>query len=198
MSYSAILLSISDTLFALRTNWCQLRLEMTPRARTEGANNVTDALKRSFASFPTGVAAICARIDGQDTGFVVSSFSVGVSLDPALVSFAVKRESATWPKLRIAAQLGVSILAEGQDDICRKLAGPESHRFLDVDIVTSSVGSLFISGAASWFECVVHREIPAGDHQLVLLEVQSVHGVGDNAPLVYHESTFKRLSAAEA
>lgn len=158
---------------------------------------MTDALKRSFARFPTGVAAICAEVDGQSTGFVVSSFSVGVSLDPALVSFAVKRESATWPKLRIASHLGVSILAEGQDDICRKLAGPESLRFVDVDIVTSSGGSLFIHGAASWFGCVVHREIPAGDHQLVLLEVESVQSVDESAPLVYHESTFKRLSAAE-
>lgn len=157
-----------------------------------------DHIKRSFASFPTGVAAICAKVEGENTGFVVSSLSVGVSLNPALLSFAVRAESTTWPKLKMATRIGVSILAEGQEDICAKLAGIESHRFVGVETLVSTEGSLLIDGATVWFDCVVHREIQAGDHQLVLLEVRNVHDVSEGAPLVYHESTFKRLSAAKA
>lgn len=47
-------------------------------------------LRKVFAQHPSGVAALCAELDGEKTGIVASSFTVGVSLEPALVMFAVQ------------------------------------------------------------------------------------------------------------
>ena len=69
-------------------------------------------LRASFACFPSGVAAVCALIDGEPVGMVMSSFT-SVSLDPPLVSVCVDLNSSTWPRLRSAPWLGVSILGEG-------------------------------------------------------------------------------------
>ncbi len=48
------------------------------------------------------------------------------SLEPALVSFSVVNTSKTWPDLRRATHLGVTILADQHGEVCRRLAGPWS------------------------------------------------------------------------
>jgi len=42
----------------------------------------------------------------------------------ALVSFSVARTSNTWPALRDAGEVGVSVLADHHDMLCRQPAGP--------------------------------------------------------------------------
>ncbi|HXD28568.1 MAG TPA: flavin reductase family protein, partial [Arthrobacter sp.] len=81
-----------------------------------------DALRQAFAQHPSGVAALCTIIDGEPQGIVASSFTVGVSMDPPLVMFAVQNTSRTWPVVRGAGRIGVSVLGEGHDGVCRQIA----------------------------------------------------------------------------
>jgi flavin reductase (DIM6/NTAB) family NADH-FMN oxidoreductase RutF len=65
-------------------------------------------LRRVFGSFPSGVAAVAALVAGEPVGIAASSFT-SVSLDPPLVSVCIAHTSTTWPVLRTASRLGVSI-----------------------------------------------------------------------------------------
>src|SRR3954449_6308888 len=85
-------------------------------------------LRRALGAFPSGVVAVAAQVDGTCVGMAASSFT-SVSLEPALVSFSIAKSSATWPALRRAPRLGVSVLADHHDQVCRQLAGPASQRF---------------------------------------------------------------------
>ena len=85
-------------------------------------------LREVFGVFPSGVVAVAAEVDGVHVGLAASSFT-SVSLDPPLVSFSVATTSRTWPTLRRAGHLGVTILADHHDEACRQLAGPVEHRF---------------------------------------------------------------------
>ena len=67
-------------------------------------------LREAFGIFPSGVVAVAAEVDGKPVGLAASSFT-SVSLDPPLVSFSIANTSKTWPDLRRAPHLGVSILA---------------------------------------------------------------------------------------
>ena len=73
------------------------------------------ALRRVFGAFPTGVTALAALVDGEPVGMAASSF-VAVSLDPPLVSFCPAISSKTWPRLRRAARLGISVLGGAQEE----------------------------------------------------------------------------------
>lgn len=150
-------------------------------------------LRRAFGCFPSGVTALCALDGGTPVGMAASTFTP-VSLAPPLVSVCVQDTSATWPKLRGQHRLGVSVLAEGQDAICRSLASKEGDRFADVDWEAAEDGSVFIHGASLWLECSVHAELPGGDHTIALLEIQSLTVQPDRAPLVFHGSRFRRLA----
>ncbi|MGK2876285.1 MAG: flavin reductase family protein, partial [Nocardioides sp.] len=80
-------------------------------------------LREAFGSFPTGVVAVAAEVEGQLLGLAASSFT-SVSLDPPLVSINLATTSKTWPDLRRATHLGLTVLADTHGPLCRKLAGP--------------------------------------------------------------------------
>lgn len=149
-------------------------------------------LREAFGSFPSGVTAVCALVDGVPHGMAASSFT-SVSLSPPLVSICIQRTSSTWLRLR-GRRLGLSVLAEGQDDACRRLSARRGDRFRDVSWQTGEGGSVFITGASAWLDCSPHDEVPAGDHLIALLRIHALH-TAENPPLVFHGSRFRRLAA---
>lgn len=146
------------------------------------------ALRAAFAAYPSGLAAIGARIDDEDVLMIASSFTVGVSYDPPLCSVAIQNTSTTWPRLRGASRLGVSALAADHADHVARLGSRNSAGRLDS--VGSNViesGSLLLDGAVAWFDCSIDQEIAAGDHAIVLLRVEATATTATaDAPLVLH------------
>jgi flavin reductase (DIM6/NTAB) family NADH-FMN oxidoreductase RutF len=150
-------------------------------------------LREAFGIFPTGVVAVAAEVDGQLTGLAASSFT-GVSLDPALVSFSVAKTSKTWPGLRRAAHLGVTILADHHGAVCRQLAGPVQHRFDGIAVRASGQGAVTLDEGLARFDCTLYREVEAGDHIIVLLRLHAVEHPETGSPLIFHRSGFGRLA----
>jgi flavin reductase (DIM6/NTAB) family NADH-FMN oxidoreductase RutF len=154
-------------------------------------------LRRCYAAFPSGVTAVCAVEDGEPVGMAASSFTP-VSLDPPLLSVCVQLSSRTWPRLRRRARLGLSVLADGQADACRRLSQKTGDRFAGVGRLEVEGGALLVDGAVAWFECSLHDELPAGDHLIALLRVHRLHSDPDVGPLVFHGSRFRRLAPLAA
>lgn len=152
------------------------------------------ALKRAYSCFPSGVVAVCCRDSTGDNliGMAASAFTT-VSLDPPLVSVCVQNSSTTWPRLRGASAIGVSVFAQDQSALCRQLAGPAERRFDGITPVGSDDGALFIPDAAAHLSCSLYNEIPAGDHTLVLLKIEALDSDPTVEPLVFHASTFRAL-----
>ncbi|CAM5665266.1 putative Flavin-dependent monooxygenase, reductase subunit HsaB [Streptomyces afghaniensis 772] len=150
-------------------------------------------LRQAFGCFPSGVTALCALDSGAPVGMAASTFTP-VSLEPPLVSVCVQDTSSTWPRLRKQCRLGLSVLAEGQDLICRSLAGRDGNRFSDVDWEAIEDGSVYVHGAGLWLDCSVRSEFPGGDHTIVVLEIHGLKAEPDREPLVFHGSRFRRLA----
>lgn len=153
----------------------------------------TNELRRVFGAFPSGVVSLCALVDGEPVGMVFSSFT-SVSLDPPLVSICVGHSSETWPSLRRATRLGVSVLGVSHAEAARKLSR-KGDRFADLEVASSEDGALFLPGAAAWIDCTVEAELHGGDHDVVLLRVARVATWSDAEPLIFHGSRFHRLDA---
>ncbi len=152
-------------------------------------------LRQAFGCFPSGVTAVCALDSGNPVGMAASTFSP-VSLSPALISVCVQDTSTTWPRLRRRNRVGVSVLAEGQDAICRSLAGKAGDRFTGVDWDADEEGGVYIHGASLWLDCSLHAELPGGDHTIVLLEIHGLKAEPEREPLVFHNSRFRRLAVS--
>lgn len=154
------------------------------------------ALRKAFAHVPSGVVAICAHVGDTRVGMAVSTF-VPVSLDPPLVAFCVQDSSTTWPVLAALPRLGISVLSDMHDGAARTLAAKTGDRFAGLDTEARPGGALFITGCAVRLDVSVDREIPAGDHAIVVLAVNEVHIAEDDVePIVFHRSGFRRLIAS--
>jgi flavin reductase (DIM6/NTAB) family NADH-FMN oxidoreductase RutF len=152
-------------------------------------------LRRVFGCFPSGVTAVCALVDGEPVGMAASTF-VGVSLDPPLVSVCVRAESATWPRLRRSAQLGISVLGGNHELACRALADRHGDRFNGVAWQAGPGAAVFVEDAVAWLACRLYAEMPAGDHIIALLLIDGVRADSDGEPLVFHRSQFRRLAVS--
>jgi flavin reductase (DIM6/NTAB) family NADH-FMN oxidoreductase RutF len=152
-------------------------------------------LREAFGTFPSGVVAVAAEVDGDLVGLAASSFT-SVSLEPALVSFSVANSSRTWPTLRRAEHLGVTVLADHHGDVCRQLAGDVAHRFDGLALTATDDGAVTLDDGLARFDCTIHREVAAGDHTIVLLRLHAVEHADTSLPLVFHRSGFGRLAAS--
>ena len=144
------------------------------------------ALRTALASYPTGVVALAAEVDGQRVGMAVNSFT-SISLDPALVAVSVARTSRTWPQLAVA---------EHQESVSRRLSARDGDRFGDVELHHADGGALLVEGAALWLQAEPHTTLDGGDHEIVLLKIVEVAHFDRVEPLVFHRSRYGAVLAS--
>ncbi|MFI7190251.1 flavin reductase family protein [Nocardia nova] len=154
----------------------------------------SDEVRTVFSGFPAAVVAICALVDGHPRGLVASSLSIGTSYEPPMTLFSVKNDSSTWPALRSAKRVGISVLAEEQSQLCRQMSSKTGNRFADVLTTTTEYGSLFLGGATTWMDCEIVYEWPTGDHTVVVFKIHSVGHVRGAPPLIFQNGSFPRLN----
>lgn len=174
-----------DTLDTVRTG-------ATANRPTSGLPDVL--LREVFGAVPTSVVAVCAMIDGAPGGMVFSTFTA-VSMHPPLVSVCVGNSSGTWPLLRRAPRLGVSVLGAWHTTVSTQLAGPYADRFTGLGLRLCDGGGILLDDAAAWLECSLRAEIPAGDHRVALLDIHALGADRATAPLVYRHSRCAPLAA---
>ncbi|QUH02083.1 flavin reductase family protein [Saccharopolyspora erythraea] len=135
---------------------------------------------------PTGVVVVAGREpgSGNPAGLIVGTFQ-SLSLDPPLVTFSVARTSSSWPKIRPAEYFSASVLADGQNDVCRAMSSKTDDKFAAVDWHESADGTPKISGAHAWIDCRTVQELEGGDHVIVIAEVLRLDA-GGGEPLVFH------------
>ena len=166
---------------------------MTPTPMRTNQDLDPALLREAFGVFPSGVVAVAAQVGDVLTGLAASSFT-SVSIEPPLVSLSVANTSRTWPDLRRASHLGLTVLAAHHDQVCRQLAGPVEHRFDDVPVSVSDEGAVTLDEGVAQFDCTVYDEVVAGDHTIVVLRLHAVDHAATSQPLVFHRSGFGTLT----
>ena len=136
---------------------------------------------------------MAAAVDGAAPGIAASSFT-SVSLEPPLVSFSVATSSSTWPLLREAGHLGLSVLADHHDEVCRQLAGPREQRFDGLPFSVTEDGAVLLDEARG--DLRLHRSTtrsrPATTRSCCSPCTRVGAGDGEH-PLVFHRSGFAKL-----
>jgi len=140
--------------------------ELTDRS-SSGPELDTEALRRCFGQYATGVTVMTASVDGEPVAMTANSFT-SVSLEPPLVSWSIKRTSQSYPKFRIADGFAVNILAEDQVDVSRNFGRSAGDKFTGMAWRRGVNGLPIIDGAAAHFQCRVVGQYDGGDHLIIL------------------------------
>ena len=145
--------------------------------------------------YPTGVAVVTATSpDGEPLGMVVGTFTA-VSLDPPLVAFMPTTTSGTYALMRGAEAYCINVLAHDQLDLCRTMAVPRPGKFDDVAWRLSDHGAPALDDAVARIHCRTHDVVTAGDHFIVLCEVQAMEVSRPVTPLLFFQGGYGGFSA---
>ena len=150
------------------------------------------AFRRSMRHIPTPVAIVTTTVGTTPVGLTVGSFA-SVSLVPAL-RHVLRRQAVDHlaPNARfrhLRDQLSRS--RDGQR--CRSFSGKGADRFAGIPWNPSEDGDPILTEASVVFECTKHSTRCLGDHIQVVGEVQRLHLLREELPLVYHRGAFLNL-----
>jgi 3-hydroxy-9,10-secoandrosta-1,3,5(10)-triene-9,17-dione monooxygenase reductase component len=147
-----------------------------------------DALGR----LATGVAFITAAPDGEPAGLIVNSLT-SISLEPPLVSFSPSRTSLTWSRMRRAGRFGVNVLGRQHQRFAMRATPAGADRFAGLDWEPGRGGVPFLTDALVTLECEIVAEHPAGDHWIVVGQVDVLHTSPNKDPLLFFAGEFGAL-----
>ena len=142
-----------------------------------------ERLRAAFARFMTGVTVVTARTaSGEPVGFTANSFT-SVSLDPPLLLVCPGRHLSSFPIFEAAPYFGISILAEGQEEVSNLFASGTGDRFSNCGWDEGAHGVPLISGRTAGFCCAAHDRVEAGDHLILIGRIEGfdqsdLHGLG--------------------
>lgn len=149
--------------------------------------------RQVLGHFPTGVTIVTAEGEQSPVGLAIGSFS-SVSLTPALVGFFPAKTSTSWPGIEAAGAFCVNILAEDQEDLCRRFASKGGDKFVGLGWKPAASGAPVLDGVLAWIDCDLHSVLDAGDHWCVLGEVRELDVARKIGPLVFYRGGYGRFS----
>ncbi|MBH2870622.1 flavin reductase [Serratia marcescens] len=146
-------------------------------------------LRDAFGAFMTGVT-IVTSVDkqGRPIGFTANSFS-SVSLDPALLLVSIDKRSANLEHFTQCSHFAINILAEQQKEASTIFAQKNEDRFALIDWRWSASRVPLIENSSAWFDCSLHQVVDAGDHAILIGQVEGFES-NATAGLGYYRGAY--------
>ncbi len=153
-------------------------------------------LREAMASFPSGVTIVTTTdATGRWWGFTATSFC-SVSMDPPLVLVCLATTAECAPVFDLAPRWVVHVIHPEHAGLAMRFATRGADKFADAGFAADEHGLPVLSSACVRLLCTAHARHPAGDHPILLGEVQDVRLGGGDLPAVYFRRSFHLLSAS--
>lgn len=160
-----------------------------------------EPFRSAMGQLAGGVCVVTtADRSGARFGLTVTSVT-SVSLDPPLLLVCIDARSRALAPLRAGGPLVVHMLSARQEGLARRFAGPAPDRFAGVASRTLPGGGPLLDGVLAAVECVVHRIVPGGDHEIVIGRVVGVHAGSPGpssppnpSPLLYVDRRYAAIA----
>jgi len=145
----------------------------------------SEDFRKVLGKYPTGVTLVSSKDDQGPFAMVIGSFG-SVSLDPPLVQFMPAKESETWSRIKKTGRYCVNVLGEQQLDLSNSFFNKDKDPFEAINWSESTLGSPIIEGCVAWIDCLIGDVHEAGDHYIVIGEVQGIGATEkDEGPLLF-------------
>ena len=142
--------------------------------------------------FPSGVTVVTTKAaDGSDQGMTVSAFC-SLSLEPPLVLICIEKTASAHDALTTANGFVVNVLAAKQEQIARRFAIVNIDRFEGIGFTRSSRGYAVLDDALAVIECDRFSMHEAGDHTVIIGEVEATRAE-TGTPLLYYRGGYAQL-----
>jgi flavin reductase (DIM6/NTAB) family NADH-FMN oxidoreductase RutF len=157
-----------------------------------------DLFREIMSTFPSGVAIVTAVVEGdKPRGLTVSAFCP-VSLDPPLVLVCIDKTSNSLLAIQRSGGFTVNLLASGREELARRYASKVEDKFEGVATARPAVaeaGPVLVDDCVAWAACRIHSAVEAGDHFIIVGQVEEGHHRAGEDPLLYGRRVFTDWAA---
>jgi flavin reductase (DIM6/NTAB) family NADH-FMN oxidoreductase RutF len=157
-----------------------------------------ELFREIMSTFPSGVAIVTAAEDaGKPRGLTVSAFCP-VSLDPPLVLVCIDKSSNSLAPIQRSGGFTVNLLASGREELARRFASKTEDKFEGVTTQSPSVaeaGPILVDDYVAYAACRVHSAVEAGDHFIIVGQVEEGEHRTGVVPLMYGRRVFTDWAA---
>jgi 3-hydroxy-9,10-secoandrosta-1,3,5(10)-triene-9,17-dione monooxygenase reductase component len=153
----------------------------------------------TLGRFASGVVVVTGIDEDGPLGFTCQSF-YSVSSDPPLISFSVMKTSTTYPRIQRTGSFAVNVLASDQQHISTQFALTGTDKWAGVAWGKTDAGTPVINGSMMWVDCTVWAEHDAGDHLIVIGQVEEMSPADpqqSDGPLLYFRGRYRRLDPGD-
>ncbi len=155
-----------------------------------------EQLRKAVARYATGVAIVTTTdANGQPAGMTVNSFA-SVSLEPALVLWSVGEHAPEFATFIAASATAIHVLGASQVALSNRFANPTVDKFDGIDWRPGDQGTPLLADCPVCLQCTAVQTIEAGDHRILVAQVESVDVRHDEAPLLFYASGYREIGAA--
>jgi flavin reductase (DIM6/NTAB) family NADH-FMN oxidoreductase RutF len=154
--------------------------------------------RKALSCFATGVTVVTAQWQDQDWGMTCNSFA-SVSLEPRLVLWSIRKAASSLDAFTQSGGFTVNVLSNQQEAIARQFAtGDMASRFSGVPVQRQASQRQRLTDAMAWFDCQLHQLVDAGDHHIVIGQVNEFGWHEDAQALGFCRSRFGQFEALAA
>ena len=151
--------------------------------------------RQAAGLFATGVLVVTTGQEGAFRAVTVNSFT-SVSLEPTLLLFCLDNRSRTLPAVQETGTFTVNVLRDDQEEVSRMFASSKSAATIDdVEYDLGVVGTPVIAGCLAHFHCRVKETYEAGDHTIVIGQVEDATFGEPGNPLIFFQGKYGLPSA---
>ncbi len=135
-----------------------------------------------------GVYVIAVKDKEREHAFT-AAWVMQVSFDPPLLAFSINPQHYSYQILKGGGQCSINVLAKGQltvaahfgdSTIREKMAGYSWH--------PAQSGVPVLNEALAYFDCIVSHSTPAGDHEIVIVQVLDADVLNAGVPMHYSDT----------
>ena len=167
-------------------------------AMRDGARPDPEPFKAVFRRLASGVCVVMFRRNGRPHGFTATSVT-SVSMAPPMALFCVGTTNDSHPHLAVGTPLGISLLSAEQRPLSDRFAGKAGAAgYDDVATVEGHGGTLLLPGALAHLSARVARLVPAGDHSIVVCDLEAAAVADAAAPLLHFSRAYHALAPLPA
>lgn len=152
------------------------------RGRTTGVE-----MRHALRRYVTGVTVV-TTIDecGGLVGLTANSFT-SVSLDPPLISVCLNLKSRSYEHCVRHGRFTVNALTDEQKEVAEQFAVRGGARDDVCPWYLNARGHPVLSESLAHFDCALVDRMTAGDHAILVGEVEAVSLADNSRPLVFHD-----------
>ena len=147
------------------------------------------AKKTVLRRFPYGLYAVTVAHGGEEHGMTANWVSQA-AFEPPMVVVAVENTSKTIGMIRDAHHFAINVLCANQHYLSRQFSTPAEDKFAGVEFEEGSGGVPILGGVLAHFVCRNVRQVEAGDHVIVIGEVEHFES-SEGEPLVFHSGAYR-------